>query len=277
MHHLASASLFAVAVALVAVADGANPPAELRVCADPNNLPFSDSKGDGFENKLADMLARDMGRTVSYAWWAQRRGFIRNTLAAGRCDVVIGVPAHYAPVETTSAYYRSSYVFVSRADQALDVVSLKDPRLRQLKVGVPLIGDDGMNAPPAHALGAQGVVGNVIGYPVFGDYRRPSPPARLIEAVEKGEVDIAAAWGPLAGYTALHSPVPLRIVAIEDTKDFAPLQFTFEIAMGVRKGDAALKAEIDSFLARRRAEIEALLDRYGVPRVVQKTTQDAAK
>jgi mxaJ protein len=272
---LFSSSLLAATLVLMS-SDAKSPPL-LRVCADPNNLPFSDSKKEGFENRLADMLAHDMGRSVSYAWWAQRRGFIRNTLNAGQCDVVIGVPAHYDPVETTTPYYSSGYVFVSREDRHLDVVSLKDPRLHRLKVGVPLFGDDGMNAPPTHALGAQGVVGNVIGYPIYGDYREPSPPARLIEAVETGDVDIAAAWGPLAGYAAMRSPTPLRIAPIEDTRDFAPLQFTFEIAMGVRKGDTNLKREIDAFLSRRRTEIDALLDGYSVPRIPSGATRDAPK
>lgn len=258
------ASLAALVVILAAPAAVAQADA-LRVCADPNNLPFSDAKGNGFENKLAELVARDMGKTVSYAWWAQRRGFIRNTLKAGQCDVVMGVPNHYAPVATTRPYYRSSYVFVSRQDRNIDVASLKDPRLHQLKIGVHLFGDDGMNAPPAHALGEQGIVGNVIGYTIYGDYRDETPPARLIKAVESGEVELAAAWGPLAGYAALHSPVPLRVVPIADTKDFAPLEFAFDISMGVRKGDVTLLRKLDDILQRRRGDVAALLARYGVP------------
>ncbi|WP_442755682.1 substrate-binding domain-containing protein [Methylocystis sp. JAN1] len=236
----------------------------LRVCADPNNLPFSDASGNGFENRLAQLVADEMGKTVSYTWWAQRRGFIRHTLKAGQCDVAMGVPAHYELTETTQPYYRSTYVFVSRADRNIDISSLKDPRLRTLRIGVHLFGDDGMNAPPAHALGDQGIVGNVIGYTIYGNYRDSAPPARLIEAVEKGDVDLAAAWGPLAGYTALHSSVPLRIVAMEDTESFAPLQFAFDISMGVRKGDHELRARLDDIINRKRAEIDALLTSYGV-------------
>lgn len=238
----------------------------LRVCADPNNLPFSDGKGNGFENRLAELVAAEMGKSVSYTWWAQRRGFIRNTLSAGQCDVVMGVPAQYELVAATLPYYRSSYVFVSRQDRHIDVASLKDPRLHQLRIGVHLLGDDGMNAPPAHALGEQGIVGNVIGYPIYGDYREATPPARLIEAVESGDVELAAAWGPLAGYVALHAPVALRIVPITDTQDFAPLQFSFDISMGVRKGDDALRRQLDDIILRRRADIDALLADYGVPR-----------
>jgi ABC-type amino acid transport substrate-binding protein len=112
----------------------------LRFCADPNNLPFSDEKRQGFENKLADLVARDLGRTVAYTWWAQRRGFVRKTLKEGQCDLVMGVPAHYDLVETTKPYYRSTYVFVSRADRGLGISSLKDQRLRDMSIGVHLIG-----------------------------------------------------------------------------------------------------------------------------------------
>lgn len=240
---------------------------DLRVCADPNNLPFSDSQGRGFENKLAELVARQLGKSVSYVWWAQRRGFVRNTLKAGDCDVIMGVPAHYDLVETTRPYYRSSYVFVSRADRDMSVSSLEDPSLRSLKIGVHLIGDDGMNTPPAHALGELGIVENVVGFTIYGDYRQESPPARLIDAVANGNIDVAVAWGPLAGYAALHAAAPLRVTPISDTQQFAPLKFSFAIAMGVRKGDDALKRRLDAVLERKGEEIATLLAIFGVPNV----------
>jgi mxaJ protein len=240
-------------------------PTALRVCADPNNMPFSNAEGEGFENKLAEMLAADLGKHVTYEWRAQRRGFVRNTLKAEVCDVMMGVPAHYDLVDATRPYYRSTYVFVSRADRNLDIASIKDPRLKNLKIGVHLIGDDGMNTPPAHALSQQGVVTNLVGYSIYGDYRDPDPPARLIEAVERGDIDLAAAWGPFAGYAAKTSQVPLVLVPIADAESFAPLRFQFEIAMGVRKGDAALKTQLDDFIALKQPELRALLQSYGVP------------
>jgi quinoprotein dehydrogenase-associated probable ABC transporter substrate-binding protein len=230
-------------------------------------LPFSNSAEAGFENKLAAMVAAHFGEQVSYTWWAQRRGFIRNTLKAGQCDVVIGVPAGYDLVETTRPYYRSSYVFVTRQDRHLDLSSLIDPRLHGLTIAVHLIGDDGNNPPPAQALGDQGIVENVRGYSIYGDYREANPPARLIEAVENGEVDVAAAWGPLGGYFAQRSPVPLTVTPIRDTERFAPQQFQFAIAMGVRKGDHALRARLNAFIDEHRSEINALLRSYGVPLV----------
>jgi len=258
------AAIVAGVLALVTTAAAASD-GQLRVCADPNNLPFSNSAEAGFENKLAAMVAAHFGEQVSYTWWAQRRGFIRNTLKAGQCDVVIGVPAGYDLVETTRPYYRSSYVFVTRQDRHLDLSSLIDPRLHGLTIAVHLIGDDGNNPPPAQALGDQGIVDNVRGYSIYGDYREANPPARLIEAVENGEVDVAAAWGPLGGYFAQRSPVPLTVTPIRDTERFAPQQFQFAIAMGVRKGDHALRDRLNAFIDEHRSEINALLRTYGVP------------
>ena len=174
----------------------------LRVCADPNNLPFSNEAGDGFENRLAELIADELNARVEYTWWAQRRGFFRNTLRADRCDVVMGMPASFELALATRPYYRSTYVFVYRADAPFAVQSFDDSILRGLRIGVPIIGDDGYNPPPAHALGSRGIVRNVLGYPVYGDYREPNPPARLVDAVADGEIDIAIAWGPLAAWAA---------------------------------------------------------------------------
>jgi quinoprotein dehydrogenase-associated probable ABC transporter substrate-binding protein len=239
---------------------------KLRVCADPNNLPFSNADGAGFENRLAKLVAADLGKTVEYTWWAQRRGFIRNTLNAGTCDVIMGVPP-LDLIATTRPYYESTYVFVSRQDRGLGFSSIEAPELKTLRIGVHLIGDDGANTPPAHALGAQHIVDNVVGYMIYGDYREDSPPARLIEAVERGEIDVATAWGPLAGYFAQRSPVPLKVVPITDTEAYRPLLFQFPISMGVRKGDQALADRLNEVIERRREDIHALLTRYGVPLV----------
>lgn len=240
---------------------------ELRVCADPNNLPFSNEKEEGFENRIAQLVADELEAELSYTWWAQRRGFIRNTLRAGACDLVIGVPVGYELVETTDAYYRSAYVYVYRADRGLNLRSMRDPRLRDLRIGVHLIGDDGVNPPPAHALGEQGIVDNVIGYMIYGDYRQANPPARIVEAVASGELDVAAVWGPIGGYFAKQASVPLETVPITDTAAFAPLRFEFGIAMGVRKGELAFRDQLNRILERRREDINELLDEYGVPRV----------
>lgn len=245
----------------------ATPSAVLRVCADPNNLPFSNERREGFENRLAEMLAADLGATVEYTWWAQRRGFIRNTLKAGACDVVMGVPSRLDQALTTRPYYRSTYVFVSRRSRHLALGSLDDPRLRRLRLGVQMIGDDFANSPPAHALSARGLIRNVVGYSVIGDYTQPNPPARIVEAVARGEVDAALVWGPLAGYFATRQPMPLELSPISPQIDSPSLPFVFDISMGVRRGDVERRRQIDDFLVRRRAQIDEVLARYGVPRV----------
>jgi mxaJ protein len=244
---------------------GAESTAVLRVCADPNNLPFSNARGEGFENRLAQLVAHDLGARVQYTWWAQRRGYLRNTLRAGSCDVVMGVPTGLDLVMVTRPYYRSIYAFVTRRSGPR-ITSLDDPRLHSLRVGVQLVGDDFANSPPAHALTKRGIVKNVRGYMISGDYREPDPPSRIVRAVEKGEVDVAIAWGPLAGYFARRSPVPLRVTPVSPEVDLPYLPFAFDIAMGVRRGDTTLRNSLDGVIRRRQHDIDRLLADYGVPR-----------
>jgi quinoprotein dehydrogenase-associated probable ABC transporter substrate-binding protein len=260
---VAGVALYAAA-SLAAAPPAAAPPAALRVCADPNNLPFSNADREGFENRLAELLAADLKARLEYTWWPQRRGFIRNTLDAGACDVVMGVPAGYGLTLTTAPYYRSTYVFVSRQGRHPGLRSLDDARLKDLRIGVQLVGDDFANSPPAHALSARGLTANVVGYSVLGDYSRPNPPARIVEAVARGEIDAALVWGPLAGYFARRSAVALELSPIAPDRR---LPFAFDVAMGVRHGDTARQRVLDRFLARRRAKIVAILDDYGVPRL----------
>jgi len=243
------------------------PPGVLRVCADPNNLPFSNDKQEGFENKIAELLARDLGERVEYTWWAQRRGFFRNTLKAGVCDLVVGVPAGFEMALTTTPYYRSTYVFVSRKDRNLNVSSFDDARLHSLKVGVQMVGDDFSNSPPAHALTNRGIITNVKGFSLYGDYAQPNPPARIIDAVERGDVDIAVVWGPLAGYFAKRSPVALLITPVTPQMDRSYLPLVFDIAMGVRRSDNDLRDQVEQVIEKRRVEIDRILTAYGVPRV----------
>jgi mxaJ protein len=247
----------------------ARPSGVLRVCADPNNLPFSNQHGEGFENKIAELLAQDLGERVEYTWWAQRRGFFRNTLRAGTCDIVIGVPSAFEMALTTKPYYRSTYVFLTRKDRHLNLTSLDDPSLKKLKIGVQIIGDDFSNAPPAHALSRRNIVGNVKGFTVYGDYSQPNPPARIVDAVAKGDVDVAIVWGPLAGYFAKQSRVPLTVVPVSPQIDQPFLPFVFDISMGVRRDDQELRDQIEQVLERRRDEVDRILQEYAVPRVDQ--------
>lgn len=260
-------TLLLVAAAVLCVAcGGAAQARELRVCADPNNLPFSNAQGEGFENRIVDLVAAELDARVSYIWWAQRRGFIRNTLKAGLCDLVPGTPAAVEMLRPTAPYYRSVYVFVTRADGP-DIASFDDPRLRTLKVGVQLIGDDGANSPPVQSLARRGIVGNLQGFPVYGDYSTPNPPSRIIDAVAAGDVDVAVAWGPLAGYFAARQKVKLRLTPVSPLVDLPFMPMVFDISMGVRREDRELRNAVDEALKKHRSEIEAILADYGVPRL----------
>jgi mxaJ protein len=259
----------ALALAAVALAGAgaaaAGDAAPLRVCADPNNLPFSNHRGDGLENALARLVAREMDADLQYTWLPQRRGFVRNTLNAHKCDVMMEVPKGYGRTLSTSAYYRSTYVFVTRKDRKLRVRSFDDPALRRLRIGVQMIGDDYANTPPAHALGRRGLGNNVVGYSVYGDYSQPGPLAEIVHAVATGEVDVAVVWGPVAGYFVPRERVPLEIAPVSPAVD-PPWSFAFDMAMGVRRGDESLRDRLDAVIRDRRKEIDALLASYGVPR-----------
>lgn len=236
-----------------------------RVCADPNNLPFSNRRQEGFENKLAKMLAGALGQSVEYTWWPQRRGFLRNTLNTGRCDVVMGIPAAVEMVLATRPYYRSSYTFVYPADAAYTLDSLDDKVLRGLTIGVHLIGDDYTNSPPAHALSARGLVDNVVGYSVFGNYADDSPPGKIVEAVAAREIDTAIVWGPIAGYFAQRHTGALQVVPVEAPAGSESTSFAYDIALGVRRGDEALQHTLNGVLVSQASAIRALLTDYGVP------------
>lgn len=246
---------------------------ELRVCADPNNMPFSNAAGEGLENRLADLLGTALHEKVVYTWWAQRRGFLRNTLDAGKCDVVMGLPAGSKDVATTRPYYASRFVMVYRRDRGYHIASLDDERLARLRIGIHLIGSE--STPPALMLARRGLTANVVGYSIFGDYRQPNPSAGLIDAVATGAIDVAVVWGPLAGYFAPREPVALEIVPLPDgaatatTGDSAASLFAlpmrFAIAIAVRKSDDALRQKLDAVLQQEQPEITALLTAYGVP------------
>ncbi|HEU4699153.1 MAG TPA: substrate-binding domain-containing protein [Gemmatimonadales bacterium] len=276
--HLAAGSATTVLAADSAPVVGYAPPTrlerpgggrELRVCADPNNLPFSNARGEGFENRLAELVARELGATVRYTWWAQRRGFARNTLNARVCDLVMGVPSSYELAWPTRPYYRSTYVFVVRKDRGLRVRSFDDAVLRRpgLRIGVQVIGDDYANTPPAHALARRGLGDHVVGYTVYGDYAQPNPPARVVEAVARGEVDVAVVWGPLAGYFAPRQPVSLELTPVAPQIDPPFLPFVFDIAMATRRGDSTFRGQLERILVARRPAIDSILAEYGVPRV----------
>ena len=249
------------------------PTARFRVCADPGNMPFSNDRLEGFENRIADVIARDFATVPTYIWWGQRVGFIRNTmnatLEAGRCDIVMGVPEQYDAVRTTKPYYRSTYVFVYPKGKGLTIRSLDDPALKKLKIGVHLLGADYTNPPPVHELSKRGLVDNVVGFSTF--YSADNPPSTIVDAVASGRIDVAIVWGPAAGYFARRQRVPLELVPVPSGKGDLP--FAFSISMGVKAGNDALKARLEQVLARRHTEIANILMEYGVPMVADASTK----
>jgi mxaJ protein len=236
----------------------------LRVCADPNSLPFSNQREEGFENRIAELLAREVEADLEYVWRAHRRGFLREGVNAGACDVVIGIATDIDMALTSRAYYRSSYVFVHEATVPR-ITSLDDPALRGHRIGVQLVGDDYANTPPVHALTRRGLAMNLRGFTVYGDYAEDSPPADVIRAVQQGQVDVAIAWGPLAGYFATRGQPPLVVHPVPAADPDLPMQYG--ISLAVKRGRVALLAELQAVLDAQRSAIDAILDAYGVPRV----------
>ena len=234
----------------------------LRVCADPDNLPFSDRAEAGFENRIARLVADELQATLAYEWQPQRRGFVRRTIGADLCDLVIGVPTGFERLLTTRPYYRSAYAFVQPANAArLD--SFDDPRLPSLRIGVQLIGNDLAATPPGHALARHGALEHVVGYTIYGD---GSAFDRMTGDLAAGRLDALVLWGPQAGYFANRSAGRYRVAFAQPPADVAQ-PFDFAISMGVRRGDRTLQQELDRVIAQRAPEIAAILDAYGVPRL----------
>ncbi|MDB5759884.1 MAG: transporter substrate-binding protein [Burkholderia sp.] len=233
----------------------------LRVCADPDNLPYSHQDLSGFENRIAAIAADELHAKLQYDWLPQRRGFVTKTMGAGLCDVFIGVPAGMERVLTTRPYYRSSYVFAwRRGDDAPH--SFADPQITRRKVGVQLVGNDLAATPPGYALARAGAVANVVGYTVYGD----GPAAqRMVDALADGTIDTALLWGPQAGYFASHASRPIALAIAQRPAGLAT-PFDFGIAMGVARGNRDLRDELDGVLQRRRNDIDKVLAEYAVPR-----------
>jgi len=235
----------------------------LRVCADPDNMPASNQKGEGYENKIAELVAKEWHSTVDYAWWPIRRGFFARALNGRYCDVAMTAPAGLDMAATTKPYFRSAYYIVYRKDSGLNLTSLDDPTWKKLKIGVNLLNADAENTPPAMALSAHGVVGNLVGFPTFfsegGDR-----PEDIVEAVVKKTIDAAIVWGPIAGYFAKQSGVPLVLNPIL-ADSVTGIPFAFDIAMGVRRRDRDLRDSLQSVIESKRSEIEAILRDYAVP------------
>jgi quinoprotein dehydrogenase-associated probable ABC transporter substrate-binding protein len=231
-------------------------PKTFRVCADPRNLPFSDEAGEGFENKLAELFARKLGEPTSYAYFPQVIGFVRNTLNALRCDVIMGVAVGDDLVQTTNPYYRTTYALVFRPDSGLDSIqSLEDPRLKGKHIGVVA------GTPPATVLVEQGLMALARPYALTVDTRIDSPTRTMAHDVATGAIDAGVLWGPIAGsYAQREKPQLLTAPLLKEQE-----RMDFRIAMGVRRSDQDWKRRLNRLIVDNQPEIDHILTEYGVP------------
>ncbi|MEM6933247.1 MAG: substrate-binding domain-containing protein [Pseudomonadota bacterium] len=229
-----------------------------RVCADPSNLPFSNKAGEGYENKLAELIAGKLNLPVRYTWFPQATGFVRQTLRANRCDVIMSYAQGHELVLNTNHYYVSSYVLVSRSDGPLaDVDELADPLLQGRTLGVVA------GSPPASHMVRHGLIGQAKPYPLMVDRRHDSPLEKMIDDLQEGSIDAALMWGPIAGYYAKDASPALTVTPLLK-EEGAPRLF-FRVTMGVRQGEIRWKRKLNSLLRRNKDEIDAILTEYGVP------------
>lgn len=245
-------------------------PKTLRVCADPNNLPFSNDKGEGFENKIAEFLAKRLGEDLAYSYYPGATGFVRNTLNAHLCDVILGMPQGNDLAQPTNPYYRTTYAIVTRAGSELDgVKSLDDPRLKEKPRRIGLVA----NTPPGNVLAMNGLMASVKPYALMVDTRVESSGAAMIHDLEKGDIDAALLWGPIAGYFAKHSSEKLNVTPLPETPG---ARMAFRIGFGVRHSDQNWKRELNTLIAQNKSELERILLDYGVPLLDESGHQIAA-
>jgi quinoprotein dehydrogenase-associated probable ABC transporter substrate-binding protein len=233
-------------------------PHVFRACADPRNLPFSNEAGEGFENKIAELFARKLGKSVAYAFYPGATGFIRNTLNAHRCDVVLGIAQGDDIVQPTNAYYRTSYVAAYHSEGPLKGLdSLSDPRLKTARIGVIA------GTPPATLLADKGLLGQIKSYPLVVDTRFDSPTREMMDDLDRGEIDVGLLWGPIAGYYAQKAKTPTTVVPLLKEEDGRHM--VYRIVMGVRHSDQNWKRALNKLISENQTEIQAILQSYGVP------------
>ena len=230
----------------------------LRVCADPSNLPFSNDKKEGFENKIANILSEELKVPVEYTWFPQVTGFIRNTLFAKRCDVVISTGQGDPSLLNTNAIYGSTYALLYKPNSGLDGVdSLLDPRLKGKRIGVVA------GTPPADLVAKAGLMTKAKPYPLVVDRRYDSPAEDMVKDIRSGEIDAGVLWGPIGGYFAGKGGEKLTVVPL--TKDAKGGRMEFRITMGVRQGDDLWKRQLNDIIRKRQGDIDRVLLDYGVP------------
>jgi mxaJ protein len=233
--------------------------APLRICADPDNLPFSNRHQQGFENRIGALLAKDLGRDAVFIWARSRRGFLREQFNKDACDVLMGVPEGMRGVTTTLPYYRSTYVFVTRSREHLQITSFTDPHLNGRRIGLQILDED--FAPPSLPLIRTGHAAQLVGFNSFGDGN-----ADLVRAVADGRIGAAVIWGPVAGYYTASQRLPLTITPVSPAID-AGVPFVYSLAVGVHRSDNALRDHLNASIARLQSRIDQILASYHVPTV----------
>jgi mxaJ protein len=231
----------------------------LRICLDPDDLPFSNKAGAGFENRVAELLALDLGLKLEPIWRSHGKDFVDQTLNSSACDALMGVPDSLNTVAVTAPYYRSTYVLLQRSGLDRKIVSLSDPALAKMKVGIAVF--DNEHAPPAQMLRQHGLSANVTTYNLSSE-GQVNPPSRIVDAVSKGEVDVAIVWGPLAGFFARHAGLTVTAVPPADS---TVVPVTYAIAVATRKADTELRDRLNHSLQKKCPAIQAILDDYGIP------------
>jgi len=230
-------------------------PDALRVCADPNLLPFSNDKLEGFENRIAAMIGEELGVPVVYTWWPQTIGFVRNTLRARKCDLVMGAASGDGLMQNTNPYYRSVYSLIYRESANLQVKGISDPALRDLRFGV-------VAKTPGATLATMNHIVNLEPYELDVDTRQDNPARRAVEDVASGKTDATVIWGPIAGYFASLQPTRLTVLPLVDEHG---TRLDFSITMGIRGDEPEWKHWLNDFIARRQGDIDAILAQYHVP------------
>jgi quinoprotein dehydrogenase-associated probable ABC transporter substrate-binding protein len=231
--------------------------AYLTVCGDPNNLPFSNQEMQGFENRIAEIIADALDRPLHYRWWPQSVGFVRNTLQTRRCDLVMGITSVNEMVQNTNPYYRSVYSLVQRADASPRIQSLSDPALKDRRIGVVA------GTPPATLIARYGLMAQTRPYQRTVDTRHAAPAKQAVDDVAAGVTDIAVVWGPIAGYGATQQNPPLVVTPLPARVDDVPL--AFNVSMGLRHRETGWKHEINALIKRLQPEFRRVLMDYGVP------------
>jgi quinoprotein dehydrogenase-associated probable ABC transporter substrate-binding protein len=233
-------------------------PKVFSVCADPHNMPFSTDKGEGFENKLAELFANKLGKGIAYAWYPQATGFVRNTLAAHRCDVIMGAPQGDDMVQVTNPYYRTAYALVFKQGRGLEGVdTLEDPRLKGKRIGIVA------GTPPGNNMATNGLMANAKPYPLVVDTRVDSSAEAMMRDLEAGDIDVGVLWGPMAGYYAQQARSPMTVVPL--VKETTGPRLAYRIAMGVRFADQDWKRLLNRMITENQPAINKLLLSYGVP------------